>query len=245
MLEKLKSKVLLRVFSVVAGVALLSWMVLPMLGLFNGNKSQTQQTSNSSAQAKQLEQIAQGYETVLKREPNNVSALQGLAEARITLQDFSRAIEPVKKLNTIDPNNIQYIAVLTQLYEKTNDVSGASELTPKVEKLIKSEPNNPQYIMILSQLYRQTNNPKSTEIKKQVEKLVQSEPNNLQYLQLLAQLRLQTNDLPGALTLMKKLQQSYPQDEQLKMAVEKLEETVAQQNQAIPIPLPSPSNKQK
>ncbi|WP_013322615.1 tetratricopeptide repeat protein [Gloeothece verrucosa] len=242
MLEKLKSKVFLRIFAIVSGLALVSFMVFPMLDMFKGNKSSTQTTSKVSGQAQQLKQIAQGYEEVLKREPNNVSALQGLAEARLGLQDFPGAIEPVKKLHTIDPANLQYIGVLTQLYQKINDISGAAELQPKVEKLAQSDPKNPQYLIILTQLYRQTNNVSgSKNLEKQVEKLAQSDPENPQYLQILAQLHLQTNDLPGALEVMKKLQKFYPDDEKLKLAISQIQQATAQKNQPLPVPVPSSS----
>ncbi|ACK71913.1 TPR domain protein [Gloeothece citriformis PCC 7424] len=243
MAEPTKRKLIQRILIIVSGSAFLGLMVIPLMEVFKQDSSPTQQASTSSAQGQQLQQIAQGYEAVLKREPNNVSALQGLAEARLNLQDFSGAVEPVKKLHALDPANLQYIGVLTQLYQRNNDVTGAQELTPKVEKLAQSDPNNPQYIMILTQLYRQTNNTsESTKLENQVEKLVQADPNNPQYLQILAQLRLQANNLPGALETMKKLQQSYPEDEQLKVAIQKIEEAIKQQDQALPIPLPSPLN---
>lgn len=221
-----RKKIFQKVFVIGSGLVFLVMMVSPLFGVLGNKSSQSNQsTNNSAALTKQLTQIAQGYEAVLKREPNNVTALQGLAEAKIKLQDFKGAIVPVKKLSELDPNNPQYVTVLAQLYQKSNDIKGAIQITKSVEKLLQADPNNLQLIQVLAQLYGQTANIDGiSKLRKTVEETVKKEPNNPQALQLLAQMRLANNDLPGAIETMKKLQGFYPQDQQLAAAIKKLEE---------------------
>lgn len=272
MTKESKKSIFQRVFVIGAGVAFLGMMTIPMLaGLFNNSSASNQQGNNpvaASQENQELQQIAEGYEAVVAREPNNINALQKLAEIRITMQDYEAAAEPVKKLMELDPENPQYLIVLLQLYQQTNNVNaasqlkekienlvateadnpqylqilaqfyqqtndqeGAKELTNKLENLVNSQPENPQYLAILVTLYQQTNNQEGAkELVQRVQSLSESQPQNPQYLQLLGQLQLQSNDLNGAIETMKKIQVIYPEDEQIKIAIEKLEAEVAKRN---------------
>lgn len=49
-----------------------------------------------------------GYEIVLEREPENRSALEGLVEVRIELNEMQGALEALDKLIELDPDNSNY-----------------------------------------------------------------------------------------------------------------------------------------
>jgi cytochrome c-type biogenesis protein CcmH/NrfG len=205
--DESKKNLVKRVFIVAAGLAFLGTMSFPLIGsLFNSPASSNQQTANTPVDNQELQQLASGYEEVLKREPNNVSALQKLAEVRIAIQDFQGAVEPVKKLMELDPENPQYLVVLLQLYQKTNNIEGAKELKGKVETLASTEPDNPQFIQLLTQLYQQTDDLASARsLTEKVEKLAESQPENTQLLLILVQLYQQTGNKEGARGLMQKV----------------------------------------
>ncbi len=235
--EKSKLDIFKKVFVIGSGLVFVGMMCLPLFDFLQNPSNQSTasnpQNTKQTVDDKKLQQIAQGYEEVLKREPDNVTALRGLAETRLGMNDLQGAIETIEKLSKLETENFQYVQALSQLYLRTNNKNGATELTKKVEKLVQSSPDNPQYLQVLAELYLQTNNvTEANKLKVKAEKMVASAPNNPQYLQLLAQLRLQTQDLAGAVETMKQLQALYPEDANLKQAIDKLEEEVAKKNPA-------------
>jgi Tetratricopeptide repeat len=84
-------------------------------------KSFSSPSSPIPSQESSLTAEAQGYETVLQREPDNQTALEGLANARIEMQDFSAAIEPLEKLVKLYPDRTDYQAKLVKVKEKVGN----------------------------------------------------------------------------------------------------------------------------
>jgi cytochrome c-type biogenesis protein CcmH/NrfG len=68
-----------------------------------------------------LEQQEQGYETVLKREPNNQSALEGLVETRLQLHNPKSAAVPLQKLIQLYPDRQDYVRQLQQVKQQASD----------------------------------------------------------------------------------------------------------------------------
>jgi cytochrome c-type biogenesis protein CcmH/NrfG len=58
------------------------------------------------------------YEIVLKSEPNNQIALEGLLEIRMQVQDHKGAIQPLEKLVQLNPNKQEYKTLLAQLKQE-------------------------------------------------------------------------------------------------------------------------------
>ena len=62
-----------------------------------------------------LQQAVQGYETVLKREPNNQTALEGLMRSRMEMNDPKGAAEPLAQLIKLNPQRQDYADLMRRL----------------------------------------------------------------------------------------------------------------------------------
>ncbi|PSB46757.1 hypothetical protein C7B80_12175 [Cyanosarcina cf. burmensis CCALA 770] len=58
------------------------------------------------------------YELVLNKEPSNQTALEGLVNIRLQMQNYKGAVQPLKKLAQIEPNKQEYKTLLTQLNQR-------------------------------------------------------------------------------------------------------------------------------
>ena len=100
-------KILQKTFIVASGLAFLGMMTIPMLTIFRSNVNQNQQGTMpqqpTAAEVDQMKAIAEGYEKVLAREPDNPNALQGLVEVRLQMGDLEGAIAPMEKLTKMYP----------------------------------------------------------------------------------------------------------------------------------------------
>ncbi len=90
-----------------SGFVFLGLMMFPLMNMFQDSSQQPPPTAAGTApnlsSQEQLEAIAKGYESVLKREPNNPTALQGAAEARLKMGDLKGGLVPLKKLAQLYP----------------------------------------------------------------------------------------------------------------------------------------------
>ncbi|MCA2626997.1 MULTISPECIES: tetratricopeptide repeat protein [unclassified Microcystis] len=152
-MPKKNNDALKRVLIVSSGLVFLALMVVPTLGLLKNNNSNSPQGNQSGQEAtiprEKLEEMVKGYEKILEREPDNPTALQGLAQARLQLKDFIGAREPLEKLYQKYPDNLEVMLVLYGTRLQTQDVSGAKSI---LEKLVKNYPQEPKFKEELTRL---------------------------------------------------------------------------------------------
>ena len=115
--RKQRSKTLRRIMSL---VGLISFGSAALFGIANMFKSALQEpqpleTATVVSVEDQLQKRARGYEGVLEREPENVTALEGLVKVRLEMGDRKGAIAPLEKLVGLYPHKDDYKVVLEQL----------------------------------------------------------------------------------------------------------------------------------
>lgn len=87
-----------------------------LVPLYAGQNQQTgQPTASIDPPSEQdlLRDEEKGFSLVLQREPENQTALEGLANARMQLKDYAGAIAPLEKLVALHPDRADYRALLT------------------------------------------------------------------------------------------------------------------------------------
>ena len=107
-----------QIFALVSMVGFGGSAIFGMVSLFgSGLSSQHQQKPATAAVSQESLLAAQerGYETVLQREPQNQTALEGLANVRLHMNNQVGTIEPLEKLVKLNPDRrADYKALLGQ-----------------------------------------------------------------------------------------------------------------------------------
>jgi len=113
-----RRKMLNNALAIVGGIAFLGSTSYGMVEIMRKGMEQPVRTTAQDpdvAKNTELQARAKGYETVLQREPNNLVALEGLAMAKIELNDAQGAIAPLEKLVQLSPKDPRYKAALEQV----------------------------------------------------------------------------------------------------------------------------------
>jgi tetratricopeptide (TPR) repeat protein len=115
-------------FTVAIGLILLAFVGAPLIPVAIGFFSQMSapQAASQGGDVTKLQQQIQGYETVLKREPNNANALNNLAQLRMELGQPAQAIELLERSRKLNPTDPRYTLSLGDAYLKTNQFDKAS-----------------------------------------------------------------------------------------------------------------------
>ena len=106
-----------QIFALVSMVGFAGSAIFGIVSLFSsGLSSQHQQKPVAAAVSQESLLAAQerGYITVLQREPQNQTALEGLANVRLEMNNKLGAIEPLEKLVKLNPDRADYKVLLGQ-----------------------------------------------------------------------------------------------------------------------------------
>jgi tetratricopeptide (TPR) repeat protein len=147
---------------VLALLAFVGFSIFPLLSsVFQENKPAAQATpgispTTSTFKQPSLEDEAKGYELVVQREPQNVTAWRGLAEARLQQGDFKGAIAPLEQLAKLNPNQTDYGVLLAQAKQYTGDREGAAQT---YRDILNSKPGDLNALQGLVSLLMQQNLP--------------------------------------------------------------------------------------
>ncbi|MBV9387144.1 MAG: tetratricopeptide repeat protein [Chroococcidiopsidaceae cyanobacterium CP_BM_ER_R8_30] len=115
--------------SIVLILAVVGFVGFSMAPLLNASyRHQTLPPTVNTTAKTNLADKARGYELVLQREPENQTALQGLVQARIQLQEIKGAIAPMEKLVALNPDRMEYKLLLAQLKQFDGDPDGAIQV---------------------------------------------------------------------------------------------------------------------
>ncbi|PSO68538.1 MAG: hypothetical protein BRC42_13350 [Cyanobacteria bacterium QS_1_48_34] len=126
---------------VIVVLAFVSISTLPLLKGILGENQPSVRTTTSPTQPNQpdLEAKAEGYKTVLQREPGNVAALRGLAKVRLQQDNFEAAIAPLQKLAKLNPQQTSVQLLLAKVYTRTHNYD---EAITTYNQAIKSDKQN-------------------------------------------------------------------------------------------------------
>jgi predicted Zn-dependent protease len=163
--EKSDKKPIKRILIIVASTAFLGTLIFPVVEMFSNSSQPSTNADNPEKAAlnKQLQEKAEQYETVLKREPDNPTALTELAKARLQMEDYQGAINPLEKLYKLYPDEPVVLQALVDVQIKTNNIKGAIE---PMEKLVKLYPEQQEYkdvLAVIKQQASQENQPAKSE----------------------------------------------------------------------------------
>ncbi|WP_009631970.1 tetratricopeptide repeat protein [Synechocystis sp. PCC 7509] len=140
-----RNRWLINIILVVAAIALVGASMLPLLTSTIEQSQPPTATPLPSGQTaltdqkSQLADQARGFELVLQREPENLTALQGLADARIKLGDIKGAIPSIEKLAALNPTQTQYALLLAQAKVRTGDIEGGQNA---YRSILKTKPGD-------------------------------------------------------------------------------------------------------
>lgn len=186
MADQKKRNNLQRVLIIASGLAFLSLMIIPLVGLVWKSPEAVTPSNNpnvlGNVDLKTLQAEAQGYEQVLKREPDNLRALQGVIDTKLKMGDYQGAIPYLEKLAQMYPDNPQVLQPLAQAYTMTNNVTGVKKVKEQLEKILAQNPDDPRILQSVAQMRIVTNDlagaielmEKLTKIYPQDEKLKQA-----------------------------------------------------------------------
>ena len=106
-----------QIFAFVSMAGFAGSAIFGMVSLFSSGMSSQHQQKPVAAVVSQESLLAaqeRGYETVLQREPQNQTALEGLANVRLGMNNKLGAIEPLEKLVRLHGDRADYKVLLAQ-----------------------------------------------------------------------------------------------------------------------------------
>ncbi len=111
-----RSKRIQQIFIILSSLSFAGSTVFGLGKLFSS--APTQQPVKAVSQASQLAAQERGYELVLQREPGNQTALEGLVNVRLQMNNGKGAIAPLETLIKLYPDRADYKVLLGQVKGK-------------------------------------------------------------------------------------------------------------------------------
>ncbi|HEY9617003.1 MAG TPA: tetratricopeptide repeat protein [Microcoleaceae cyanobacterium] len=158
---------LINIILILAVLAFVGFSTIPfLLEAINHSQAKTAASSSpvptasasSAPKKEELESQAKGYELVLQREPENLTALRGLLEVRLALRDIKGATEPLEKLAKLNPNETYYAVLLAQAKQQLNDPEGAAQV---YRNILATKPGDLNALVGLVGLLQKQNRPEA------------------------------------------------------------------------------------
>lgn len=110
------SKTLQRAVTLILGVGFAgSTLAITLSSIFSQNNNNTASNApptDAAALQEQMQLQVSGYEKVLKREPNNLAALNGLTQIYLQTGNLEKAIPPLEKLVKFYPEQKEFAGIL-------------------------------------------------------------------------------------------------------------------------------------
>ena len=110
-----------QIFALVSMVSFGGSAIFGIVSLFSSGLSSQHQQKQAPVAVSQESLLAakeRGYVTVLQREPQNQTALEGLANVRLEMNNKAGAIEPLEKLVKLNPDRADYKVLLGQVRQQ-------------------------------------------------------------------------------------------------------------------------------
>jgi cytochrome c-type biogenesis protein CcmH/NrfG len=124
-----------KVFIIGSGIAFLGSSLLGLGSMINRSIDQPAQSENASqSQNAQLQAEEKGFVTVLKREPNNQTALRGLVQIRLRQGDAPGTRAALEQLVKLNPTNKEYKEFLTEIDKQMAESKKVGTLKPTEPK---------------------------------------------------------------------------------------------------------------
>lgn len=135
-----KSKTFLRAVTLIMGLGFAgSTLAIALSSAFSHNNNYSASESDNSGDApsveEQIQLQASGYEKVLAREPQNITALQGLAQIYLQTGNPEKAIPALEKLVEYYPEQQEYAGILQIVKQQQSSQPAAAKAEqPEEEK---------------------------------------------------------------------------------------------------------------
>lgn len=182
----------------------------------------------SEAKEHQLEQANGDFETALKKDPNNLTAMLDLGELRLAQKRTADARTLLEQVLARDPNQLTALNLLVSadLQEKQPDKALAL-----IQTQIAKSPNNPTLYTDMGALQMQLKNfPAAQE---NAQKALALDKSYQPAIQVYAQAQLAQGNTDGAINTWQKWSDAHPDDARAAMLLGTLEETKGDLNKAI------------
>ena len=135
-MSKKKKKFWLRAVTLIMGLGFVgSTLAIALSSVFSRDNYSAEQSQPNDAAAiqEQIQMQVKGYEKVLEREPNNLTALQGLAQIHLQTGNTAKAIPVLEKLVEYYPEQPEFASILQLVKQQQASQEATSEPKPQAQ----------------------------------------------------------------------------------------------------------------